>query len=166
MYLICKFQPQFIKHLLHQSFTVWGAMLVIGFRLCKSVWLYVCLTFLHPHLHLQWHHQLCHWSAPPSDPWSPSRKEGGKRRRREMEVKEMRGEDRMGRRKKRDGRGGGRIRTSLSKSIIIFCNSGSFSRAFILAIAWKESGGRREMGSGEKREVEVGWQKKEREDPQ
>ena len=44
--------------------------------------------------------------------------------------------------------------TSLSKSIIIFCNSGSFSREFILAIAWKESGGRREMGSGE---VEVEW---------
>ena len=66
----------------------------------------------------------------------------------------MRGEDRMGRRKKvRDGRGGGRIRTSLSKSIIIFCNSGSFSRAFILAIAWKESGGRREMGSVERRKM-------------
>ena len=69
----------------------------------------------------------------------------------------MRGEDRMGRRKKevRDGRGGGRIHTSLSKSIIIFCNSGSFSWAFILAIAWKESGGRREMGSVERREMEV-----------
>ena len=63
----------------------------------------------------------------------------------------------MGRRKEvRDGRGGGRIRTSLSKSIIIFCNSGSFSWAFILAIAWKESGGRRrEMGSVERREMEV-----------
>ena len=64
----------------------------------------------------------------------------------------------------RDGRGGGRMLvnhhathfTSLSKSIIIFCNSGSFSWAFILAIAWKESGGRRrEMGSVERREMEV-----------
>ena len=74
-----------------------------------------------------------------------------------MEVKERRGEDRMGRGKKevRDGRGGGRIHTSLSKSIIIFCNSGSFSRAFILAIAWKESGGRREMRSVERSKMEM-----------
>ena len=45
--------------------------------------------------------------------------------------------------------------TSLSKSIIIFCNSGSSNREFILAIAWKKSGERREMGSGERREMKV-----------